>query len=636
MLSSSAYGQTSRVQYDTVKVRKNTSIILKDATIKFDKDTVLILPDTLFYKVEKGNFYRNLQERWYQRKFTKGLFNLLFSIPSNDFRLDTTQLIQSEDPYVSFRGKPIGDIRLTKLEPLGTRMDNFDKRPRSVAQKLGNTINFTTRDRVILNNLIFSNGDIIKPSLVADNERILRQLPFIKDARIILLPRDDSDTVDVHVITKDVLALSVDVEARDFDAGVLRVDHKNIFGSGHEIDNRFAVDNDANQVFSYEVRYRIPNIKKTFTSLELGYSDTENRDFTGIKIDKEFVTPEIKFAGGIEWSQQRIRQFQLKNIISDLQFDRDTVNQKFNYQDLWLARAFPVKASDPILWERTRIIISGRLSRINYLIRPNVSLTENKIFHNRFLAIGSIGFSQRRFFKDQLIFGYGRTEDIPYGASFELLGGYEVGEFYDRHYLGLRAAQGTFIGKVGYFASSISLEGFLHQKNWEQGVLRTDLRFISSLVDFNKWKFRQFVTINYTKGLRRFENDFIDIRDRNGIRGLTSNTLRGTQRFLLNLETVSFTPVKVIGFQVAVFGFLDFGFINNGERNIFDERSQTGMGFGFRMRNDNLTFNAIEIRLAFYPNAPVGIEDIDLDLSGNSGFRFDDFLIGRPRINNFR
>lgn len=625
----------TKVEYDTLKILKNTSLILKDVTLRFDKDTVLILPDTLFYKV-KGNFYSRLKDRWYQRKFTKQLFNLLFSLPSEDFGLDTTKLVKSENPFLSFQGKTIGNISLVKLEALGTNMEDLSKRPESVVQKLGNTINFNTRDRVIKNNLLFEEGDAVNPSILADNERIIRELPFIKDARIIVRERPESpNVVDIEILTRDVLALSVDLEARAIDAAILRINHKNIFGSGHEIDNRFSVDDGATQKFSYRGRYRVPNIKRSFTSLELRYGDTENLDETTLQIKRDFVSPSIKFAGGLEWSQQKIRERTLENIVSDLDFDEVFLIRQFDYQNAWLARGFPIRTRKPELRDRSRIILSGRISNIDYLQRPEVAKNTNKRFHNRLLSIGGIGFSQRRYFKDQLIFGYGRTEDIPYGMSVELLAGHEWGEFYDRTYLAGRISRGGYLGLLGYFYAGFSAEGFLHEGNSEQGQVRTDFRYISNLIDNGRWKFRQFITLNYTRGFNRFEGEFIDIRDKNGIRGLTSNTLRGTQRLLLNIETVAFTPIDLLDFRLALFGFADFGLINNGNRDIFREKSQKGYGIGFRIRNDNLTFNAVEIRLAYYPDVPVGIDAVDLDLSGNSGFRFRDFFISQPEVGTF-
>lgn len=634
-LNTKSFAQKPKIQYDTLKIAKHTSLILKDVTLRFDKDTVLILPDTVFYKV-KSNFYHRLKDRWYQRRFTKQLFDFLFSLPSDDFKLDTTQFVKSENPFLSHQGKTIGNISLIKLEALGTRMDDLDKRPESVVQKLGNTVNFKTRDRVIRNNLLFEPGDTVNAALLADNERILRELPYIRDSRITVIPRPENpDIVDLEILTKDVVSLSFDLEARDFDSGVLRVNHKNIFGSGHEVDNRFAVDNGSEQKFSYQFRYRVPNIKRSFTSLEVRYADTENLDITSLQIKRDFVTPAIKYAGGIEWSQQTLRERRLENIISDLDFDEVFVTQQFDYQDVWLARAFPLRMKDPLLRDRTRLIVSGRLSNIDFLRRPTVLKDQNQAFHNRFQAIGGLGFSQRRYFKDQLIFGYGRTEDIPYGMSLELLAGHEWGEFYDRSYLGARISRGGYIGLLGYFFTGFTVEGFKYNNRTEQGVFRADFRYISNLIDLNQWKFRQFITFNYTKGFNRFDSEFIDIRSRNGIRGLDSHTLRGTQRLLLNIETVSFTPLQLLDFRLAVFGFADIGKINNGERDIFKEKSQTGFGIGFRIRNDNLTFNAVEIRLAYYPDVPIGIDTVDLDLSGSSGFRFNDFFVSQPQVGTF-
>tara|TARA_A100000171_G_C2137661_1_gene151696 strand:+ start:1974 stop:3659 length:1686 start_codon:yes stop_codon:yes gene_type:complete len=561
----------------------------------------------------------------------------LFSLSSDDFKLDTTQFSISENPFKNYNGKTIGNIELIKLKALGPRMDKPDEKPKSFIQKTGNTVNFNTRERVILNNLLFSSGDIVDPLIIADNERILRELPYIKDARIYLKPREDNpEIVDVEIITKDVLALSFDIEARDFDSGVLRVNHKNIFGSGHEIDNRFSVDQSSDQRYSYQIRYRVPNIKRSFISFEANYANTVNQDFSSIKLQREFISPKIKFAGGIEFTNQRLRFTELSNIISDEEYDFQTINQRYDFQDFWLARAFPLNLKDPIRNERTRLIVSGRISNIKFTLRPEVDTELNQPFHNRTLAIGSVGISQRRYFKDQLIFGYGRTEDIPYGYQIELLGGYEWAEFGHRYFLGGKAGRGGYLGNLGYLLGGFSLESFLKNKIFEQGVFKADFRFFSSLIDLNRWKFRQFINVNYTYGIDRFSNEYIDIRDGNGIRGLKSNTLRGTQRFLINIETVSFTPFEAADFKLAVFGFYDLGMVNNGSKSIFSEKAQSGMGVGFRIRNDNLTFKAIEIRLAYYPDAPVGLPMTDLSLSGNSGFNFSDFLITKPSPSLFK
>ncbi len=56
----------------------------------------------------------------------------------------------------------------------------------SVSNKTNNLLNKThvnTNERIIRKNLLFSAGDTISPLTLSDNERILRDLPFINDAQ---------------------------------------------------------------------------------------------------------------------------------------------------------------------------------------------------------------------------------------------------------------------------------------------------------------------------------------------------------------------------------------------------------------------------------------------------------------------
>ena len=131
---------------------KNTTIVLKDYSLKFEKDTVLILADTLFYRVS-GNFYQQLHEKWRDRKWTKNLFKLLFKLPSEEIKLDSSNFVKSENPFLEYSNQRVGEITLTKLQPLGTSLERPTVRPKSILQKAGNTVNFKTRDQVILNNL---------------------------------------------------------------------------------------------------------------------------------------------------------------------------------------------------------------------------------------------------------------------------------------------------------------------------------------------------------------------------------------------------------------------------------------------------------------------------------------------------
>ena len=96
-------------------------------------------------------------------------------------------------------------------------------------ERLMNATHINTSERIILKNLLFSEGDTLSPLILTDNERILRQLPFIDDSRIIVVPIAPGE-VEVIVITKDVYSLGGDFTYRGLNKGSVWLFDKNIFG----------------------------------------------------------------------------------------------------------------------------------------------------------------------------------------------------------------------------------------------------------------------------------------------------------------------------------------------------------------------------------------------------------------------
>ena len=80
----------------------------------------------------------------------------------------------------------------------------------------------------------------------------------------------------------------------------------------------------------------------------------------------------------------------------------------------------------------------------------------NRRFHDRTLLLSSVSFTRSNFRKGRLVFGYGQTEDVPYGILATLTGGAEIGEFDTRGYASaeLRGANDT---RWGRFAGGSAL-----------------------------------------------------------------------------------------------------------------------------------------------------------------------------------
>jgi hypothetical protein len=642
LICTEAFGQTppqTIPRYDTIKVPRKSYMVINDSIYYFANDTVLIIPDETKYKIRKDPkeaakvFYEDMKSRMGRRKLTKQLFDALVSMPSEDFSLDSLNKVKSRNQYRPYDGLIVGEVTLNKLTVFGPEVSDTTKEARTFFQKTFNSLHWKTSGNVIRNNFTVKPGQRVRANDLADAERILRELPFIRDARLIMIPRANSDTVDIEIVTQDVFPYSMSIEPRDVDAGILDLNHRNLFGQGYEFDNRLQYDEGKEQTFNYQGSFRIPNIRRTFTVGELKYSNTFRERGWQTRITRDFITPDIKYAGGVEINQLELRGERFIPQDTSMLF----FPYSFDQQNVWLGRAFKLGFKNTEQNQRSRLIVSGRFSNIHYINRPfEIKADTNQTFHSSRFWVGSLAFTERRFFKDRLIYGYGRTEDIPIGHLVELLYGYEQREFYDRRFMGARASIGGYVGNLGYFYSQLSLESFFRENKPEQGLLFSEFQFFSNLIDLRSWKFRQFVTLNYTRGINRFEDEFVTINNRDGVRGLSSPFFRGTQRLNLNVETVAFTPLDVVGFRFAFYGFTDIGYINSSDVNILSGTVYQGVGIGLRVRNDNLTFKAFEIRFAYYPNSPAGIKPYGIDFSSSSGSRFRDFVITQPGQREFR
>src|SRR6185312_16046482 len=99
--------------------------------------------------------------------------------------------------------------------------------------RLANTFHHKSREYVIRNNLFFKKGDRVLSYLLADNERHLRDQPYIQDAKIILRPVEGSpDSVDVLIRVKDVLSIGGSFELHNPKSAELSVREDNLNGWG--------------------------------------------------------------------------------------------------------------------------------------------------------------------------------------------------------------------------------------------------------------------------------------------------------------------------------------------------------------------------------------------------------------------
>ena len=172
-----------------------------------------------------------------------------------------------------------------------------------------------------------------------------------------------------------------------------------------------------------------------------------------------------------------------------------------------------------------------------------------------------------------MIYGFGTREYLATGYKAEVTTGYSWGEFNDALYLGASYETGGF-RRLGYIMGGFTLGSYIDLENgmWQRSAVDVDLRWFSNLFLFKRSRIRQFLAFNYTQGWNRATGSDESIRftRTDGLQALKEYII-GTNRMILNTETVVFTPYQPLGFRIAVFGFADFGLIGYSP-NIFKKR----------------------------------------------------------------
>ncbi|MDY6801218.1 MAG: hypothetical protein SVU94_08350 [Bacteroidota bacterium] len=600
-----------------------------------DTTTNEIIKDTILtkQKIQSDQFYDTLKLKASKNKFTKAALDLILIQEPEKGLFIGEENIRKERYFDLYEGKTIRKIEIIKLDVFGPQLyDSSNTTILNWIQKVGNKTHIKTRDFIIKNNLLFSEGDTIDPTLLIDNERIFRKLDYIKDATIQIAEVPDSkNLVDILVITKDVYSAGFHVDLWDYRSGSIEVYENNLVGIGHKIQGRWLINTSEAPPMGYDFNYKINNLGNTFIKSEIQYYKAFSTEKIEIKANRPFFSYNTKWAGHITVSQT--------STLSDIKkFDTTLTNVRLNYstQDLWIARSFLVKTQNIKYANRTRLVLGARYINNKFYKGPEVNERYNFDFHDNQIFIGSIAFSRQKFYTSNLIYAFGKTEDIPVGLLTQIDLGFEKDEFFNRPYAGFIFAKGLYYPKIGYLNFKTELGGLYYEDKIEQGVVKFNAKTISNIHYLKHLKWRSFFNINYTRGINRFPDEKIYFNENNDIWGFKTDELYGLRRLSFNSELVAFTNLYLYNFRFVFFGFGDIGFIGPENQSVFRNNLYSGVGLGVRVRNENLVFKTFQIKFAFYPSVPSDINPFYLLVSGESYLKHHYYTPQAPTTIDFK
>lgn len=583
------------------------------------------------HQIKSDRFYDSLKTKASKNKITKTALGLLLVNDPISGNFIGVEDLRNEEYYNLYSGKIIRNIEILKLDVFGPALKDTATKSIRWTDNLGNNSHIKTRDFIIQNNLFFSQGDTIDPLLLVDNERLLRELNYIQDASIqIAEVPGNPKFVDVLIITKDVYSAGFYLDLYNLESGVIDIYENNLAGLGHKLTGSFYLNTAENPPTGYEFNYNIDNISGTFLKSRIQYLKAFETEKFGVELSRSFVTYNTKWAG-------EIKLYQTSSVNDIKKTDTTLSNVRLNYatQDIGVARSFLLKTNNWQYQNRTRLIIGLRYINNTFYKGPEVSDRYNFQYHDNQILIGGIAYSRQRYYKSNLIYGFGKTEDIPIGFLIQLNGGFEKDEFFERPYLNIKLSRGIYYPKIGYLNAHAEFGGFYFEDQLEQGIFTLTSQAISNLHYFNHFKLREFISINYTRGINRFSDENVYFNS-NDIWGFSSNDVFGLQKIAFHSELVSFSNLHIYNFRFIFFGFGDLALLGPENRSIFNNKLYSGIGLGIRVRNENLVFKTFQIKLAYYPTIPQDAEHFYYLISGENYQKPINFDPKTPDIIEYR
>lgn len=544
---------------------------------------------------------------------------------------DTIVDQKSESGFRQYQGKIIRKIIVNHIGFERNINDTTKYRVVNTVTRVANSLHTDTKEQVIRNNLFFRTNKPLDPYKLADNERYLRDLPFILDARIAVKPvRGNRDMVDVIIYTRDVFSIGGSLSAKSKTSVQYRIYDANLAGWGQRTEYRSIIDIDRDPKFGHQFLYSKNSIKGTlingtisYTQLNTGASyGLENESALFLKLDRPLVSPYTRWAGGLELS----RNWSVNVFGAEAADFRD---YSYYVKDLWVGYNIGIKNR---VENRNRHFVGIRTFGQSFNQTPVQETGEDTLlYRNQQFVLGQFTFYNQNFYRTKYVYGFGRTEDVPYGTRMSVLFGQTKQMGLVRVYAGAEFEKSVFHKSGDFMQYAVRVGGYQYNKGLQDVVMLASANLFSRLMLLQKLKIRQSIGASYTTIANRNTSLPLRIDNDMGIERFNSDSSTwGTQRLSLHLETVVYIPPTLLGFHFAPFAFADMAMVAPEREVLIKQKPYFGLGGGVRTRNENLIFGTIELRMFYFPRVTEDLSRFRITVSSNLRVKFSSSFIKAP------
>ena len=405
--------------------------------------------------------------------------------------------------------------------------------------RLGNQLHIETKEVVIRRELLFREGEPLDPEALAETERNLRALPFIRRARIETHPLGGN--VGVKVIVGD--SWSTVPEARLSKVGnkwiwALGASEGNLFGRGKEIEalHTSGLDRDETHVL-----FRDPRFFGSRFSVSTYYSSASDGHHAALGALRPFYSLSSlwSFRAGFEDFDRLDPIYQDGERVEQLRHTRERY-------DFEAARA--VRRSDR----------SALRLHIGYQFSDDLVEQDSRKFGIAQVGLTSIFHSFRKLTH---VNRFERTEDINLGNEAAAFVGISTpslgGEPGDSYFFFLSERRGFPLTAEGFLLGTASWQARHRHSEMENSIARFRLDWVQKFSE----KRILLAKADYHHGSNLDPEVQLRLGAESGLRGYPVRQFNGTRSLLLSVEGRWFFADDVLRLvSVGVAGFVDSGY----------------------------------------------------------------------------
>ncbi len=557
-------------------------------------------------------------------------------ILKRDSTFHSDELRLTADKFLPHEGKIIRNIFTTQL---GFEIDieDNDYEIINTGTDILNNIHIKSTTATIKRNIYFEEGDSLKSYLLADNERFLRTIRYIQDARINIIPISGTkDSVDVLVVTKDIFGYSGVLDGLSPQRQKVGISSINLLGSGKTVGINILNDQERKPAFGLEGFFGWQNIEGTFIDAEVLVSNIDGNlynkkeDELSFLLDLELplVSQYKRWAGGF-----KIGRMDSKNRFPDI-YGTGIYQYKMGILDTWIGYNIGAKKYLKDQNQKLKKFVSLRYYTENFFQTPE-QIGEEKYdsrFNSKHGILMGLTLFKQNYYKTNYLYAFGTTEDIPAGYNGTLILGLYRQLDISRPYLGLNLYNYTLSSSGDMTGLFFRYGSFYRENKIEDIGIVLGASMFMRLVEVKNTPVRNYFRLSYALIRNMYISDPLRINNSFGLYGFGSDLAKGNQRISFRTESYIFLKRKILGFNIAPIAIADIAWLNHYATPFNAAGFFFALGGGVRIKNENLGLSTIEIRASLLPRKLLGDNYISFHFLTNLNFHYRGNYVTKPEL----